>query len=104
EDYRTGNDPAGIDYWNVPEKVMTYYRRKHMEKQMVVAIVGPMQATGPNRDTLDFIGAILGSQDGAVAVAQPDAQGFYAEAAAVPAWRTLVGVDPPGSPVGDTVQ
>src|ERR1043165_1595553 len=104
QDYQTGNDQGGIDYWNVPEKVMTYYRRKHMEKQMVVAIVGPMQATGTNRDTLDFIAAILGSHDGAVAVAQPGAQGFYAEAAAVPAWRTLIGVDPPGSPVGDTVR
>src|SRR6185503_2593591 len=63
-DYLGGNDPAGIDYWNANEKVMTYYRRKHMEKQMVIAIVGPMQRTGPIRDPLDFIGSILTSTDG----------------------------------------
>ncbi|HEY0989695.1 MAG TPA: hypothetical protein VGD80_21655, partial [Kofleriaceae bacterium] len=103
-DYLGGNAPAGIDYWNVNEKVMTYYRRKHMEKQMVIAIIGPMQRTGPIRDPLDFIGGILASADGSVTVATPAAQGFFSAAAAVPAWSTLIGVDPPGSPVGDTAR
>jgi hypothetical protein len=103
-DYLTGNDPPGIDYWNVNEKVMTYYRRKHKEQQMVIAINGPMQDTGPIRDTLDFIGGIVTSPDGSVTVATSAAQGFFWAAAAVPAWRTLIGVDPPDSPVGDTAR
>jgi len=103
-DYLTGNDPPGIDYWNVNEKVMTYYRRKHMEKQMVIAIEGPLQNSQPIRDTLDFVGEIATSTDGAVTTARPELQGFFAEAAAVPAWPTLVGIQPIDSPVGDTAQ
>jgi hypothetical protein len=103
-DYLTGNDPPGIDYWNINEKVMTYYRRKHMEKQMVIAIDGPLQATGPIRDTLDFVGDILSSSDGAVTTGRPDIQGFFGEAAAVPAWPTLLGIQPIDSPVGDTAR
>src|SRR5204863_4459838 len=83
---------------------MTYYRRKHMEKQMVLAIDGPLQSTRPIRDTLDFIGAIFASSDGAVTTARPEAQGFFGEAAAVPAWTTLIGVQPLDAPVGNTAQ
>src|ERR1044071_635840 len=68
-DYLSGNDPPGIDYWNVNEKVMTYYRRKHKEKQMVIALEGPLQSIGPIRNTLDFIGGIVASRDGAVTTA-----------------------------------
>lgn len=103
-DYLTGNDPPGIDYWNVNEKVMTYYRRKHKEKQMVIAIDGPMQNTGPIRDTLDFTGGVATSPDGSVTVASPAAQGFFGAAASVPPWRTLLGIDPPEAPVGDTAR
>lgn len=102
-DYLAGKDPPGIDYWNINEKVMTYYRRKHKEKQMLVAIDGPLEATAPVRDTLDFIGAIIASKDGAVVTATPDREGFFGEAAAVPTWSTLIGVTPADSPVGDTV-
>lgn len=103
-DYLTGHDPPGIDYWNVNEKVMTYYRRKHMEKQMLIAIDGPVQSAEPIRDTLDFVGGILGSDDGAVTTARPETEGFFAEVAAVPAWTTLIGVQPADSPVGNTAQ
>lgn len=103
-DYLTGNDPPGIDYWNVNEKVMTYYRRKHMEKQMVIAIDGPLQDSRPVRDTLDFVGEIATSTDGAVTTARPELQGFFGEAAAVPAWPTLVGLQPIDSPVSDTAR
>jgi hypothetical protein len=102
-DYLAGNNPAGIDYWNVSEKVMTYYRRKHMEKQMVVAIDGPVQSTAPVRDTLDFFGQIFTTTDGALVTATNAANGFYGEAAAVPPWKTLVGIDPIDTPVHDTV-
>jgi hypothetical protein len=103
-DYLSGQDPPGIDYWNVNEKVMTYYRRKHKEKQMVIALEGPLHATGPVRNTLDFIGGIIASRDGAVTTATPELNGFFGEAAAVPAWSTLIGLQPADSPVGDTAQ
>ncbi|HEX3763420.1 MAG TPA: hypothetical protein VHW23_32215 [Kofleriaceae bacterium] len=103
-DYLSGNDPPGIDYWNVNEKVMTYYRRKHKEKQMVIAIDGPLHATGAVRNTLDFIGDIIASSDGAVTTATPELNGFFGEAAAVPAWSTLIGLQPADSPVGDTAR
>lgn len=103
-DYLTGNDPPGIDYWNINEKVMTYYRRKHMEKQMLIAIDGPLQDSRPVRDTLDLVGEIATSSDGAVVTAHPELQGFFGEAASVPAWKTLVGFQPIDSPVGDTAQ
>ena len=103
-DYLSGDDPPGIDYWNINEKVMTYYRRKHKEKQMVIAIDGPLQDSRPIRDTLDFIGQIVASGDGAVVTARPELNGFFGEAAAVPAWRTLIGLQPIDSPVGDTAR
>jgi hypothetical protein len=102
-DYLTGNDPAGIDYWNQAERVATYYRRKHKEKQMVVGIEGPAQDSGVIRDTLDFVGAILSSADGSVVVATPAAQGFFGEASEVPSWATMLGLNPPDSPVSDIV-
>jgi len=73
-----------------------------MEKQMVIAIDGPLQDTAPIRDTVDLFGEILGSSDGSVVTARPEAQGFFGEAAAVPAWTTLIGATPADSPVGDT--
>ena len=103
-DFLTGHDAPGIDYWNINEKVMTYYRHKHKEKQMVIALFGPVQNIGPIRDTLDLFGSILSSPDGSVTVAKPEAQGFFSEAAAVPAWTTLIGVNPADSPVGDTAR
>ncbi|MBX3155171.1 MAG: cytochrome C [Deltaproteobacteria bacterium] len=103
-DYVLGNVPSGIDYWNGTERVMTYYRRKHRERQMVVAINGPMQNTKPVRETLDFFGQIFTTADGSLVTATPSAQGFFAEAAAVPPWQTFVGVIPVEAPVTDKVK
>jgi hypothetical protein len=103
-DYLTGNDPTGIDYWNVAEKTMTYYRRKHKEKQMLVALLGPMQDSQVDHDTVDLVGQIFASQDGSVTVATPSQQGFFAEAASVPSWLTAIGVAPIDAPVANTVQ
>jgi hypothetical protein len=102
-DYLIGNDPAGVDYWNVTEKTMTYYRRKHKEKQMLIALLGPMQDTGVDHDTVDLVGQIFASQDGSVTVATPDQQDFFAEAASVPSWTTVIGVTPIDAPVDNTV-
>ena len=103
-DYLNGDDPPGIDYWNVNEKVMTYYRRKHKEKQMVIAIAGPLQDTRPVRDTLEVNGGIVASSDGAVVTARPELNGFFGAAAAVPSWPTLIGLQPIDSPVSDTAR
>lgn len=103
-DFLVGNTPSGIQYWDVRERTLTYYRRKHKEKQMLIAINGPMQNTGTIHDTIDFIGGIITSTDGAVTTATPAAQGFYGAAAAVPDWATLIGLKPITSPVGNTVQ
>jgi predicted CXXCH cytochrome family protein len=103
QDYVTGNDPAGIDYWTQAERVATYYRRKHKEKQMVVAIDGPVQDAGTIYNTLDFIGDILGTTDGSVVTATPAVNGFFGEASSVPSWQTMIGVNPPDAPVSDHV-
>ena len=103
-DYLGGNTPSGIQYWDVRERTLTYYRRKHKEKQMLIAINGPMQNTGTIHDTIDFIGGIITSTDGAVITATPAEQGFYGAAAAVPDWATLIGLQPIDSPVDNTVQ
>lgn len=97
-------DPSGIDYWNMGERVMTYYRRKHLERQMVIAINGPLQDTQPIRDTLDFFGEIVNSTDGAVITARPELQGFFGAAAAVPPWPTLIDPALFDAPVGDTAR
>lgn len=102
-DYITGNVPSGIDYWNQAERVATYYRRKHKEKQMIVGITGPVQDSVPIRDTLDFVGEILGTQDGSVVTATPSAQGFFGEAASVPSWQQVLGLFPLDTPVSDQV-
>ncbi|MFT3696798.1 MAG: hypothetical protein QM831_26895 [Kofleriaceae bacterium] len=103
-DYVGGNDPAGIDYWNQGERVATYYRRKFLEKQMNVAIAGPMQDTGAIRDTIDLINAIFASPDGSVTSASPSVQGFYGAAASVPSWATMIGVIPADAPVADSAK
>lgn len=103
-DYLTGNIPSGIEYWNASEKVMTYYRRKHKEKQMIVGIDGPVQSSGPVRETLDFFGQAVTTTDGSFVTATNAANGFFAEAASVPAWKSLLGVDPITNPVTDTVR
>lgn len=102
-DYLTDNDPAGIDYWDQAERTATYYRRKHKEKQMTVAITGPVQDSQPIRDTLDLITAIVTSPDGSVTPATPSAQGFYGAAHSVPSWATMIGLVPADSPVADSV-
>ena len=102
-DFLTGNTPSGIDYWNVTEPTATYYRRKHKEKQMLVAIQGPAQDGTPIHETVDLIGDILATTDGSVVTATPSAQGFFGAAVAVPPWKTLIGLTPLDAPVGDTV-
>lgn len=103
-DYLSGNTPSGIQYWDVRERVLTYYRRKHKEKQMLIAINGPLQDTQTIHDTIDFVGEIITSPDGSVTTARPAAQGFYGAAASVPSFATLLGLAPADSPVGNTVQ
>ncbi|HSN28853.1 MAG TPA: hypothetical protein VLT45_21345, partial [Kofleriaceae bacterium] len=71
---------------------------------MLIAVLGPMQDTTTDRDTVDLVARILDSQDGSVSVATPDAQGFYAEAASVPSWATVIGAAPIDAPISPTAQ
>jgi hypothetical protein len=102
-DYLSGDVASGLDYWNASERVMTYYRRKHRERQMLVAIDGPVDRTGPVRDTLDFFGQIVTTTDGALVTATPAANGFFGAAVSVPAWQTVAGITPLDTPVSDLV-
>lgn len=102
-DYLTANNPSGIDYWNFSELVMTYYRRKHKERQMVVTINGPIQDSDVVRDTLDFFGQVFTTPDGALVTATNAQNGFHGQAAAVPEWKVLAGISPPTTPVSDSV-
>jgi hypothetical protein len=63
-----------------------------------------MQDSQAIHDVVDFAGEIFTSPDGSVTTARPSQQGFYAAAAAVPSWLTLIGVAPANGPVGDTVK
>ncbi|NVB80063.1 MAG: cytochrome C [Kofleriaceae bacterium] len=104
QDFLTGNTPSGIQYWDVTQRVATYYRRKHKEKQMVIAINGPMQDTQTIHNTIDFVGSIITSPEGSVRTASPATEGFYGAANAVPDWPILLGIQPLNSPVDNVVQ
>src|SRR3569833_777486 len=70
---------------------------------MVVAITGPVQDSVPVRDTLDFIGGILGTTDGLVFSVSLLVLGFFGVALSVSSWQTMIGLNPPDAPVSDIV-
>lgn len=83
-----GADTSGIQYYaGFFESFTTYYRRKHMEHQLVSQIVGPAQKVGPIRSVLD-IGTALGP-DGVVHVADVQKDGFFAQAYELPSFIFL---------------
>lgn len=101
-DYLTGNDAPGIDYWDVLEPTMVYYRRKRWEKQMIVGIEGPVQSSATVRQTFDLVTAAATSPDGDVLPATVEQNGFYAAAFGVPNWKVLLGILPADTPVTNT--
>ncbi|NUP06109.1 MAG: cytochrome C [Polyangiaceae bacterium] len=90
-DFLAGEVDSGIQYWRASaEPYVTYYRRKHREKQIQLAIMGPMQETGPIYDVVDIFQRI-DFQTGVVSVASPEQNGFYAAATGVPSYLSIFG-------------
>ena len=90
-DFLAGNVESGIQYWrNQAEPYATYYRRKHREKQMQLAVMGPEQNLGPIHDVLDIFSSI-DFASGVVTASTQTNGGFYAGATGIPSYLVLFG-------------
>jgi hypothetical protein len=86
----SGNEPSGIQYWRgLFEPFTTYYRRKHMERQLLGQMVGPAQKVQPVRTVAD-LGAALG-EDGTVYVGKPERDGLMAQGQSLPSFNQIFG-------------
>jgi hypothetical protein len=107
DDVEFGPDPAGIQYYRAFfDPTMTYYRRKHRERNMIVSFLGPAQNAQPIRHLAPFPEFL----------APPDVQdiadfaddGVYAQFKLFPTSHDLFGgvIDPThaawANPVSDT--
>lgn len=81
-DYLTGDVPNGVQYWNLSEPYVTYYRRKHKERQMFASINGPAQDIQPLRTVAELTSLIDGLGDFTVGTQARD--GVYGSAASIP--------------------
>ncbi len=102
-DFVSGSSTAGITYWRGPfEPFLTYYRRKHAEKQLDLAFQGPKDRLQPVRSILDIVAA-LDPTTGVITVAKPATEGFYGAAAIIPNVASILGGPATwGLPVSDT--
>lgn len=90
-DFLSGSVESGIQYWRgFSEPYATYYRRKHREKQLLLAVMGPAQDLGPIYNVVD-IAERLDFATGVVTSATVGGDGFYAAAAGVPSFAVLFG-------------
>lgn len=88
-DFLSGNVPSGIQYWRGPvEPFATYYRRKHREKQLLLAVMGPRQDDKPIYEVVDILQKI-DFATGIVTSGTPAADGIYAAATGVPSFLVL---------------
>lgn len=101
-DFLTGNTPSGIQYWNTSEPFATYYRRKHREKQMYVAVEGPLQDLQPIRSVIDPLTA-LDFETGALTIGKPATDGMFAAAVPMPSLFQLFDPSLWDTPGSDTV-
>ncbi|NOU26888.1 MAG: cytochrome C [Polyangiaceae bacterium] len=103
QDYLAGLE-SGITYYRFfQEPYATYYRRKHKEHHLLVAVSGPVQDVKPIYNITD-LNADLDPVTGQVNSAQPVRDGFYGAAQEVPPFATLFGGPPAwGVPGVDTV-
>jgi hypothetical protein len=84
----SGAEPSGIQYWRgLVEKFATYYRRKHMERQLVGQIIGPAQEVRPIRSLLDLATGL--TPDGVVRVGTTARDGFFAQGYELPSFTTI---------------
>lgn len=89
-DFVQGEVGSGIQYWRLDEPYVTYYRRKHREKQIQIAVFGPVQDSGPIYDVLDIF-ANIDFQTGIVTAATPAENGIFAAVAGVPSYLSVFG-------------
>lgn len=85
-----GGEPSGIQYWRgLFENFATYYRRKHMERQLVSQITGPAQKVGPIHNVFQQSTDI--GPDGDLNVALPERDGFFGQMASLPTYNVMLG-------------
>ena len=90
-DFLAGNVASGIQYYRaVAEPFATYYRRKHREKQLMLAVMGPVQNNKPLYDVVDITESIDFTTGIVTAGTQTDS-GIYAAATGIPSFLVLFG-------------
>jgi len=90
-DFLAGNVESGIQYYRLgQEQFATYYRRKHRESQVLVAIMGPVQDNRPIRSVVDLAEAIDFST-GVIHAGTQAEDGIYGDATGVPNYLILLG-------------
>lgn len=86
----SGADTSGIQYWRgFFEPFATYYRRKHMERQLLNQLIGPAHKVGPLHNVLDLANSL--GPDGDIYIASPETDGFFAQANGFPTFLVLFG-------------
>ena len=103
QDYLDGV-PSGIQYYRFfQEPFATYYRRKHREHHLLVALTGPVQDAQAIH-TVDSLETDVDPITGNIYSAEPARDGFYGQGAEVPSFGILLGGPAAWStPVTDTV-
>jgi hypothetical protein len=89
----SGADTSGIQYYRgLVESFTTYYRRKHMERQLINQISGPAQKVGPIRDVVDLSAPGALGPDGDIYVAAPATHnGMWAQSCSFPTFNIMLG-------------
>lgn len=89
QDFLAGNIPSGIQYYRGPlEPFATYYRRKHREKQLLLAVMGPRQDDKPIYEVVDILQKI-DFATGIITSGTPAANGIYAAATGIPSFLVV---------------
>ncbi len=89
----TGADESGIQYWNLAEPVTTYYRRKHYERQLMLAVMGPIQNNKPIYSVADIFQQI-DFTTGVVTAGTQSNDGIYAAVTGIPSFLAVLGGPP----------
>lgn len=88
-DFLAGNVDSGIQYWRgFNEPYATYYRRKHREKQLNLAIMGPVQNMKPIYSVVDIVQQ-MDFTTGIVSVANQTDDGIFGASTGIPSFAVL---------------
>ena len=89
-DVALGVDQSGIQYWNLAEPVTTYYRRKHYERQLMLAVMGPIQNNKPIYSVANIFQQI-DFTTGVVTAGTQTNDGIYAAVTGIPSFLAVLG-------------